>query len=57
MPHKNIVIDILMKRDGITLEEAKREIEECREALLSGNFEAIQEYLGLEDDYLIDILG
>lgn len=54
---RTIVEDILIRRDGVTLAEARREIEECREALLSGNYEAIQEYLGLEDDYLIDILG
>ena len=56
MAKTNVVENILMKRDGITRKEARREIEECREALLSGNYEAIQEYLGLEDDYIIDIL-
>lgn len=47
---------ILMERDGLTLEEAKAEIEECREALMSGDTYAIEDYLGLEDDYIFDIL-
>ena len=53
---KNKVIDILMKRDGMSLEEAKLAIEECREALLGGDEYAIEDYLGLEDDYIFDIL-
>lgn len=52
----NEVVDILMRRDGVSKEEAVREIKECREALLNGNYEAIQVYLGLEDDYIVDIL-
>lgn len=51
------VIDILMKRDGITEQEAKVQILECIEALEAGDDEAIQTYLGLEDDYIFDILG
>ena len=47
---------ILMIRDGLTLEEAKEQIDECREALENGDFEAIQDYLGLEDDYIFDII-
>lgn len=47
---------ILMRRDGLTLEEAKEQIDECREALENGDFEAIQDYLGLEDDYIFDII-
>lgn len=50
------VVRILMKRDGITKKEAENLIEECREALEEGDTEAIQEYLGLEDDYIFDIL-
>ena len=45
-----------MRRDGLTLEEAKEQIDECREALENGDFEAIQDYLGLEDDYIFDII-
>lgn len=50
------IVRILMERDGMTKREAERLIVECREALERGNYEAIQEYLGLEDDYIFDIL-
>ena len=52
----NKVIDILMRRDGMSLAEAKDAISECREALLSGDEYAIEDYLGLEADYIFDIL-
>lgn len=51
------LVDILKKRDGLTMSEALDLIEECREELENGNNEAIQEYLGLEDDYIFDVLG
>ena len=47
---------ILMKRDGLTLQEARELIEETREELLAGNDYAIEDILGLEPDYLFDIL-
>lgn len=50
------IVDILMKRDGLTEEEAKEMIEETREALNNGEFDAMQVYLGLEDDYIFDVL-
>ncbi len=53
----NVVVDILMKRDGLSKKEAQDLILECREALEQGDEEAIQYYLGLEDDYIFDILG
>lgn len=53
----NKVIKILMKRDGISYDEAKDLVMQCREALESGDNEAIQDYLGLEDDYIFDIIG
>ena len=52
----NEVVKILMERDGLTEKEAKREIADCREALLNGDDEAIQDFLGLEDDYIFDII-
>ena len=56
-PKKNNNIrSILMKRDGITAKEADELIEECRESLSEGNYEAIQDYLGLEDDYIFDLI-
>ena len=45
---KNRVIDILMRRDGMSLAEAKSAIAECREALLSGDEYALEDYLGKE---------
>lgn len=50
------LIDLLMKRDNISREEAKEMIKECREAILEGDTYAIQDILGLEDDYVFDIL-
>lgn len=47
---------ILMERDGLTSEEADDMIAECEEALEGGDFSAMQDYLGLEDDYIFDII-
>lgn len=52
----NKVVEILMKRDGMSKKEAEALRQECREALESGDYEAIQYYLGLEDDYIFDVL-
>lgn len=51
------VVDILMRRDNISRKEAVELVLECKEALENGDSEAIQDYLGLEDDYIFDILG
>ena len=58
------VIRILMRRDGITREEAEEEIrlfQETAEACLEegdmeGVTEALYDILGLEEDYIFDIL-
>ena len=47
---------ILMERDGLTSKEADEQIAECREALQNGDWEAMADYLGLEDDYIFDVL-
>ena len=60
----NKIIQILMKRDGMTYEEAKEVCEECREAMLeaidSGYFDEAEEILrgdlGLEPDYIFDLI-
>lgn len=52
----NRVVKILMERDGVTEEEALEMIAECKEALNNGDYEAMQDYLGLEDDYIFDIM-
>ena len=57
----NKVVEILMKRDGISEDEASALVRETRDELimLDNPFEAdeiIEDYLGLEPDYLEDIL-
>lgn len=63
--HNTIIcspIKILMDRDGITYDEAKQLVMECRDALLDETKgliwtdEIIRDYLGLEPDYLFEIL-
>jgi len=53
----NRVEEILMKRDGMTQEEAHALRLECADALENGDNEAIMDYLMLEDDYIFDVLG
>jgi hypothetical protein len=60
---KNKVIEILMKRDGMTLKEAKLLYNEIRkevyECLDIGDYCAVEEILldhGFEMDYIVDIL-
>jgi len=58
----NKVIKILMERDGISAEEARSLVKETRDELLSldNPLEAdniIMEYLGLEPDYIFDIIN
>lgn len=56
----NKVVEILIKRDGMTKTEAEELVNETREELLSGDpWEAediIAYYLDLEPDYIMDIL-
>lgn len=47
---------ILMERDELTSEEADELIAETREALENGDWEAMEDYLGLEPDYIFDVL-
>lgn len=56
MKKTNKVEDILMRRYGLSREEAHDLRLECADALESGDHEAIQNYLGLEDDYIFDVL-
>ena len=53
----NRVVEILMNRDDLTEDEAREMVDETREALNNGEFDALQIYLGLEDDYILDVLG
>ena len=55
----NKIVEILMNRDGITEEDARALIEETRDEIMCNPEnvdEIIQDYLGLETDYLDYIL-
>lgn len=60
----NETIKILMERDGLTEEQARREFKEVRrsvrEALASGDAEEVEEILlydlGIEMDYIFDFI-
>ena len=60
----NRVVNILMKRDGYTKEEAIEAIKDCREeineAIADGDYDLAEDIiacdLGLEPDYIMDIL-
>ncbi len=52
--------EILKNRDGMSDEEIESELDFCREMLLSGEMspdEVCIDELGVEEDYLFDILG
>ena len=58
------ITEVLMRRDGLSEEDAKREVDDFREdiedSIMSGDLEDIEDALmndlGLEPDYLMDIL-
>ena len=50
------LVDILVRRDGISEGDAMSLIEECAEALEGGDITAIQSVLGLEDDFIFAVL-
>lgn len=58
----NVIIEILMRRDGDTKEEAIARIEEARERIFEcgGSFndaeDIMQEVLGLEMDFIFGVL-
>lgn len=49
---------IIMKRDGLTAEEAKEQVEDARRRVVDGEDpeEILYEEFGLEPDYIFDIL-
>lgn len=55
----NAIVNILMRRDGLSLEEAYEHLVEARERLADGDDpeEILYEEFGLEPDYLFDLLG
>lgn len=52
----NETMRLLMERDGLTENEAREMMAEAREGLENGNYSAMQEILGLEDDYIFDLI-
>lgn len=52
----NATEKILMERDGLTKEEAREMMKDALTELEAGNFDAMQDILGLEDDYIFDLL-
>jgi uncharacterized protein (DUF433 family) len=53
------IVDILMKRDGLTKQEAIELMEETKQEMMNNMDEAediFMEYLGLEMDYIFDFL-
>lgn len=60
----NEIVEILMRRDGISQLEAENLIEECKEELYGaaarGSYQECEDiialYLGLEPDYLMYLL-
>lgn len=52
--------EILKNRDGMSDEEIDKELDYCREMLLSGAMspdEVCIDELGVEEDYIFDIIG
>ena len=61
-----MIKDILMRRDGLTEDEAENMINECRERIdeiiyNGGNLDDVErcmaDLLGLEPDYIFELLG
>ena len=58
------ITEVLMRRDGLSEEDARREVEDFKadieDSIMSGNLEDIEDALmydlGLEPDYLLDLL-
>lgn len=52
------IIPVIMRRDGLSLEEAREQLEEAREAVAAGMDpeEACNYFFGLEPDYCFDLM-
>lgn len=59
-----MIVKVLMKRDGLTLEEAKAQVDEAREDLLTrleqgedvDDADFMSEWFGLEPDYIMELI-
>jgi len=49
---------VLMRRDGLTEQQADEQILEAREAIFAGENpeEVLEDYFGLEPDYIFDLI-
>lgn len=58
MNNKISIIPVIMRRDGLSLEEAREQLEEAREAVAAGMDpeEACGYFFGLEPDYMYDLI-
>lgn len=57
---KNEIVEVLMRRDGMTRKEAEAELKRVREEFdpLTDDPEEVLAYeFGLEPDYIFDLLG
>lgn len=52
------IIDVLERRDGMSRSEAKELVEEAKQEVLKGADpeEILQDYFGLEPDYIFDLI-
>jgi len=52
------ILEVLMRRDGLTKDEAQERIEEAKQMVLDGDDpeEVVHYEFGLEPDYIFDIL-
>ena len=59
MSEGNEIVNVLMRRDGLSLEEAYEQLNDASERLADGDDpeEILYEEFGLEPDYLFDLLG
>jgi hypothetical protein len=59
MNEGNEIVNVLMRRDGLSLEEAYEQLNDARERFADGDDpeDILAEEFGLEPDYLFDLLG
>lgn len=56
------IVEILIKRDGMSREEAEQALKECKEdfaeRIEKGElpFDILEEYFGIEPDYIFELL-
>ena len=60
MSKPNRVVEILMRRDGMTREEAEEKVQEVREMIVDASAFEVEDILidelGLEMDYIFDLI-